>query len=214
MATTITPSSSEGTSYIAWQDIANGSQVVGSAINVDGKIAIRFFAQMGRRSGTAFTAATAGLPTYPRLRFEASPNASGSDWRLIFSHSWQTGASIANTTLNGAVTAGGTSIVLNAATNIGQGDMLFIQGNTDAEDELVFVKSVASTTITLDDATPLRFNHASGNAVTDQADVYQATFGCSTIKRIRVVPDNANGGQNHAVEVTYTTEDNATVTVV
>jgi hypothetical protein len=211
----ITPVQTKRTSHLSWQDVTNTNQVVGTAINVAGKVAIRFFCKLGRRSGTAFSAATAGLPTYPQIRFEASTNDSGdgeNDWFQLFTYSMQTGASIANTTLNGGVSAAATSIVVNSATNIAAGDFLFLKGDTDGENELVRVKSVSGTTINLDTATPVVYAKASGNAVTDQAEVYNASFGCSTIRRIRAVIDNGNSGQTVAAEVSYTTHDGDSAT--
>ena len=62
-----------------------------------------------------------------------------------------------------------------------------------------------SATITPEEA--VTFAHASGSAVTDQAEVASPAFGCVTFSRLRVVVDNAGGGQTVAAEVAYTTYD-------
>jgi N4-gp56 family major capsid protein len=89
------------------------------------------------------------------------------------------------TTLNGAVVAGATTIIVAAATNIAIGDFLAINdaeetGNTWSDtNELVLVTGVAGTTITVMAMDPgpgtgggLRYGHASGTVVKDNNSVY------------------------------------------
>ena len=206
MPSTVVPNNTAKTAHIAWADTATANQVVGSAIVVnDGTTkerAIRFFVKFGRRSGTAFTAG------WPNIRFEVSSTDSGNgDWFTQYSYRPEVGASIANTTLNGAVLANATSIVVASATNIAAGDRLFVKGNSDSENEVVLVKSVSGTTINLDDGTPIVAAKNTGNAVTDQAELASFAFGCETLRRIRAVVDNAGSGQTIAVEVAYTLFD-------
>jgi hypothetical protein len=207
MPSTVVPNNTAKTAHIAWADTATGSQVVGTAIVVNNgttkERAVRFFLKFGRRSGTAFTAG------WPNIRFEVSSTDSGNgDWFTQYSYQAAVGASIANTTLNGAVSANATSFVVTSATNIAAGDMLFVKGNTDAENEIVRVKSVSGTTINLDDGTPIVAAKNTGNAVTDQAEMPPPfEFGGQSIRRIRAIVDNAGSGQTIAAEVTYTLFD-------
>lgn len=204
MPSTITPNKTvDITAAVAWQDIATANQVISSAISVGtsaGKRAVRFFIKLARRSGTAFTAG------WPNVRIEASSKSTGnSDWIPLYSYQMGVGASIANTTLNGAVSAGATSFVVTAATNIAVGDLLYLGDSSAANWEIVRVKGVSGTTITPEEA--VTFAHANGAAVTDQAEVASPAFGCVTFSRMRVVVDNAGSGQTVAAEVAYTTYD-------
>jgi hypothetical protein len=196
----VTPSKTIATSVLAWQDVATGAVALSAAIDVSTKWAAAFNVLLGRRSGTAFTAG------WPNVRFEASGKSSGNDsWVPLFSYQMQVGANIANTTLNGAVSAGATSCVVTAATNIAAGDLLFLKGDTDAGNELVRVKGVSGTTVTFEEACTNA--HASGNAVTDQAESTFPAFDVSSYARVRVVADNANGGQTFAAQCLLTSMD-------
>lgn len=106
-------------------------------------------------------------------------------WAKTF---WGAGAangSAIETTLNGAVNALATSIVVASATNIDVGDRLLIgtheTGNTHyANNEIVTVTSVASTTIGVAGEGAnggLRFDHASGAAVSNDDNVGTVVFG-------------------------------------
>jgi hypothetical protein len=199
---TSTPAKTVQTALLAWQDVATGAVTIGTALDVSSIWGATVFVRLGRRSGTAFTAG------WPNLRIEASAKASGNDeWypsAAIFQP--QVGASIANTTLNGAVSAGATSFVVTAATNIAVGDILYLGDSSSANWELVRVKTVSGTTITPEEA--VTYAHANGSAVTDQAEIFTpAVLDLSSIKRIRAVADNASGGQTAAWEVNVTTFD-------
>jgi hypothetical protein len=105
------------------------------------------------------------------------------------------GSSIANTTLNGAVSAGATSCTVTSATNIAAGDILFLGHTTTAANyEIVRVKSVSGTTVNFEEACTNA--HDSGAQVTDQAEVYSmGPYDLSTFKRMRVILDNLGTGQ-------------------
>jgi hypothetical protein len=202
---TSTPVKTVQTALLAWQDVATANVQVGTALDVSNYWEATVFARLGRRSGTAFTAG------WPNIRIEVSEATSGNDGWYPTAAVFQppVGASIANTTLNGAVSAGATSFVVTAATNIAVGDILYLGDSSSANWELVRVKTVSGTTITPEEA--VTFAHANGSAVTDQAEIFTpAVLGLSSIKRIRAVADNASGGQTCAVKVSITTFDNIT----
>src|SRR5215813_2268603 len=95
------------TSVIAWQDVANAAQVISSVQSVSSTLAASFNIQLARESATAFTAG------WPNVRIEVSGKASGNDkWIPLQSFQPALGASIANTTLNGAVSAAATNCVV------------------------------------------------------------------------------------------------------
>lgn len=197
---TTTINKTVGTSLVAWADVATANVSVGTALDVSTKLAATVFAQLGRRSGTAFTAG------WPNIRIEASAKSSGNDaWVPIATFQPAVGASIANTTLNGAVSAGASSFVVTSGTNIAAGDVLFLKGDTDAGNELVRVKSVSGTTVTPEEN--VTNAHASGNALTDQAESYVAQLDLTAISRLRAVVDNAGSGQTIAAQVLCVTGD-------
>lgn len=190
----------QAVSVIAWSDIATANVTIGSVVDCSTALAAAFFVKMGRRSGTAFTAG------WPNFRVEGSAKSSGNDsWIPLCSFQPAIGTSIANTTLNGAVSAGATSCVVTSATGISAGDLLYLDGDTDAGNEIVRVKSVSGTTVTFEEACTNA--HSSGNAVTDQAETYVAQVDCSSLARLRAVADNAGSGQTMACEILAITGD-------
>jgi hypothetical protein len=193
------PVKTAGRTLLAWQDVTTGAVAVGAVLDVSTLYGGNVFVQLGRRSGVAFTAGQ------PNVRIQASPKASGTDcWLDAVVFQPNVGASIVNTTLNGAVSAGATSFTLTSATNVAVGDVLFLKGDTDAGNELVKVKTVAGAVITPWEA--VTNAHASGNAVTDQAEEYQASLDLTGIVRLRAVVENASG-QTVAVQVLVSTWD-------
>jgi hypothetical protein len=195
-----TPTKTAGTVLLAWQDVATATVVLSPTQDVSAKWAAAFAIKLARRSGSAFAAG------WPNVRVEASSKSSGnSDWVPLFSVQIAVGASLASTTLNGAVSAGATSCVVTAATNITAGDTLYLGDTSSANWELVRVKSVSGTTVTFEEA--CTFAHANGAAVTDQAESYFPACDLAPYARVRAVADNAGGGQTVAVEVVMSTLD-------
>lgn len=106
-------------------------------------------------------------------------------WAKVFWGGGAANASAVETTLNGAVNALATSVIVAANTNIDVGDRLMIgtheTGNTHySNNEVVTVSSVNSTTIGVigEGANGgLRFDHAHGAAVSNDDGVATAVFG-------------------------------------
>jgi hypothetical protein len=169
---------------------ANDTQTGHTAIQtVTGVLAASFGIALARSTGSAYT-------NGPRVRIEASYHGSNNQgWRQLDAIQMAVGASIANTTLNGAVSAGATSCVVTAATNIAVGDILFLGHTTTAANyEIVRVKSVVSTTVTFEEACVNA--HDNGAQVTDQAEIYSlGPYDLSTFARVRVILDNMGSGQ-------------------
>jgi len=190
----------QGTSLLAWQDIATANVVIGTAQDVSTKLAATVFVRVARRSGSAFTAG------WPNIRIEASAKSSGTDsWAPLVVFQPAVGASIANTTLNGAVSAAAATFVVASATNIAAGDLLFLGDSSTANYELVRVKSLSGTTITPEEA--VTYAHANSAIVTDQAELYVASLDLTAVGRVRAVADNANSGQSISVQVLMVTAD-------
>jgi hypothetical protein len=202
--TSITPNKTVNTVLLAWQDIATGNVVLGSAVSIVGKYAASFGVRIARRSGTAFTTG------WPNIRIEFSEKTSGNDgWFPVLNYQPALGVSIANTTLNGVVTAGATSFVVTANTNISAGDLLFLGDGSAANYEIVRVKSVSGTTITPEEA--VTFGHQTASIVTDQPEIYFPACDLTPYNRVRAVADNSNSGQSISAQVTMTTLDSHTV---
>lgn len=79
-----------------------------------------------------------------------------------------------NTTLNGGVAAGAATVTVTSGTGFLANQ--WIQIDTGALAEIVQVLSVASNVITLTTATPTRFSHLTGVAVTNTTANYTHTF--------------------------------------
>lgn len=198
MPATITKT--QGTSLLAWQDVATANVVVGSASDVSTKFAATIFVFLGRESGSAFTSG------WPNVRIEGSAKSSGTDaWVPLVTFQMAIGSSIANTTANGAISAAASTFVVSSASNIAAGDLLFLKDSSTANYEIVRVKSVSGTTITPEEN--VTNAHASGQQITDQAETYVAQIDLTAVGRIRAVCDNAGSGQSIAVQVLMVTGD-------
>jgi hypothetical protein len=129
------------------------------------------------------------------VRIEASYHGSDNQgWRQLDAIQMAVGASISNTTLNGAVSASATSCVVTSATNIAAGDILFLGDASAANYEIVRVKSVSGTTVNFEEACVN--GHTTGAQVTDQAEIYSlGPYDLSTFARVRVILDNVGTGQ-------------------
>lgn len=187
-------------SLFAWADVASLAISVGSALDVSTMFEAAVVIRIGRRTGTAFTTG------FPNVRIEGSVKSSGNNaWAPLFTYQPPVGASIVNTTLNGAVSASDATFIVTSATNIAVGDILFLGHSSAANYEIVRVKSLSGTTITPEEAVVNA--HANGAIVTDQADIATAVLGLAAYQRIRAVVDNAGSGQDISVEVLCGTLD-------
>jgi len=187
------------TALLAWQDVASTAQAIASAFNCASHGGASCAIRLGRRTGTAFTAG------WPTVRLEVSPATSGSVWIPIFTYTMAVGASIVNTTLNGAVSANASTFVVTSATNIAIGDILFLGDTSTSNYELVRVKSLSGTTITPEENVVNA--HANSALVTDQAEMLDPSFDLSPYVRLRAVVDNANSGQAISVDIQLCTVD-------
>lgn len=188
------PNKTANISLFAWADVASAAVPIGSELDVSDKFELGVNIRVGRRSGTGFTAG------WPNIRIEGSYRASGNNcWFPLFIHQPAIGTSIANTTLNGAVSAAATTFVVTSATGIAVGDLLFLGDSSAANYEIVRVKAVSGTTITPEDA--IVNAHANGAIVTDQAEIVGVQMSVANVQRVRVVVDNAGSSRDIAVEV-------------
>ena len=181
-----------GVSILAWQQVANQASAASTITGLPATaLGLGLTIHLARQSGTAFTAG------WPNVRVEVSPKSSGDDaWAPITAYQMAAGASIVSTTLSSAVSASAATVSVTSATNIAAGDILFLGDPSSANWELIRVKSVSGTTITLEEA--CTYAHASGAAVYDQGEIWATYIDLSGFTRARVVVDNANSGQTIA----------------
>ncbi len=188
-----------GNIALAWQDIANNAVVIGAAIDVSTLRVIALHILVGRAVSTLFNT------NYPTFRIEASGKASGNDaWIPILPLQPSLGNNVAQTTANGAISAGATTCVVTSATNIAAGDSLFLGHTTTvANYEIIRVKSIAGTTVTFEEACTNA--HDTGALITSQPHRYFPALDMSPYSRLRLVVDNGGNGVGIKAQVLYTT---------
>lgn len=194
----VTPTKTIGSSLLAWQDQAAATVLISSVIDVSTAWAIALNILLARAISTVF------VGNAPQLRIEASGKASGNDaWVPLLILTPAVGASIAQTTLNGAVSAAATSFVVTSATNLSAGQLAFVGHTSDVTKyELCRIKSVSGTTITPEDA--VTYAHDTGALVTGQAESFFPALDCSAYSRLRIVVDNmGNATQGLKLQVLY-----------
>jgi hypothetical protein len=195
-----TPEKTSPTTLLAWQDVTAGNIAFSSPVNVSSNCLASFDIRIARRTGAAFTRGS------PNIRIEASPKTSGNDcWIPLYQVQPVAGASIANTTNSGGISAGATSCVVASATNIAVGDDLFLGDSSPANYELVRVKSVSGTTVTFEEA--CTYSHAAGDKVISQDEYRTPELSLLTRMRVRAVCDNIQSGQGISIQVLMTILD-------
>jgi len=182
-------------SILAWQQVANQATAIGVISGLPATaLGLGLTIHLARQSGSAFTAG------WPNVRVEVSSRASGNDaWVPIVTFQPAVGSSIVNTTLASGISAGATTLTVASPTGISAGDLLFLGDASSANWEVVRVRTIVSSTVTLEEA--CTYAHGTGAAVYDQSDPYAPLVDLLGYTRCRVVVDNANSGQTIAVRV-------------
>jgi hypothetical protein len=184
------PTKSEVTLLASTFQGNGGQPAVGTAVDVTGMHVIGLTGWIGRLSGTAHAS------PWATLLLEGNTSATDeSMWEPIpdACYTMAAGASIANTTLNGAVSAAATTITVTSATNIAAGDLLFLShGSLTANYEVVRVASVSGTTVTIDGS--VINAHDNGATVTDQAERFCIpALNVTGLSRVRAKLINQSG---------------------
>lgn len=117
-------------------------------------------------------------PVWAEITIPESPLYGDSIGAMLFSilgdYTTTGTAASPNSTLSGGVSAGATSITVASGTGFVANQWIQVDITTNAE--IVQVQSVATNTITLTSATPLRFSHLTGVAVTNTTAPYSHVF--------------------------------------
>ncbi len=187
------------TTLVTWAqgELASAAQYISAAQDVSTKFAAAFSILMGRLNGSAYTVG-------PKVRIEGSMASSGLPWVPLVQYQMSIGASIGSQTLNGALTAGGTTALMNTnVTNFNVGDIVFLPDSSTGNYELARIKSISSLTLTFEEA--YNFNHANAGTVTTQGEMVFPAIDLSPYKFIRAVVDNTGTGQGVKVEVKMST---------
>ena len=177
---------------LSQQSISNNGRVVGSIIDLSG---VHIF---GAALFLARTNTTAHASPWAQIVVEGCTSATDNSLFVpIATLLMPAGASIAQTAVSGAVSAGATSFVVSSATNIAAGALLYVTDGTAANWEIVRVQSVSGTTINIDGA--FIYSHANASLVSSQAErVVIPALDVTGISRARVACLNQSGQTVHA----------------
>lgn len=172
---------------------ASNAISVGSAVDVSTYYSADIRIRMGRGTGTAFTAA-------PEIRVEASYKTSptADTWITVASFGPALGASLGSQAVSGTSNSGDTTLVLAAGTNFGANDFIFIHNTTIANSEFKHVTSIATATLTLQEAL---VRAQTGATARDQSEEYHLNLDLTGVNNLRVVVNGSTGtGQAVIVE--------------
>lgn len=205
--TTSTYANTTGIALLAHTQLASGSIVVGSPVDVAGKLAALISVRMGRTITNALT---------NEVRFAlqvAFDDSNDDDWVTKYEFTSQTGKTACNgPTLSGGTSAGATTFSVSSATGIAKGDKLYLrETGTPADSEWCEVKDISGTTVT--PYSPLTRAHTNGILITDLAEMpLPWTEVLAGVKRIRFVADAGlnTSGQTVDVVATMNTLDSIT----
>lgn len=186
------------TDLIALQSVAANSVVVGSAVDVSGKLGGLIHARFGRRSATS---GTAGV----NIRLESSSAASGDNTWFPFAQFTTAFAACEAEAVSGTVNAGTNVITVASTTNLTAGDVVFLDNGTIGNSEWGRVRAIAaSTSITIEDNL---VNAQTGSTIYDGAEIFPPVAIPAGAVRVRAVIDGANFTQAFAVQVGLITID-------
>lgn len=174
------------TQVLTPQSPANGAATYGTIIDWSG-VHLFSVAMFLVRTNT-----TAHASPWARIVVEGNPHLTDNSLFVpIATLLMPAGASIAQTALSSAVSAGATTCAVSSATNIAAGALLFVADASSANWEVVQVLSVSGSTITVDK--PFVYSHTSGSLVSTQAERLVATLDVSGYQRGRVGVINNSG---------------------
>src|SRR5437870_9470266 len=136
MATTTTPTKTQGTSLLSVQNLANNTVLASSAQDVSGKFKASITVRIGRDVTTALTNPV-------NIRIQMSMKSSGNDnWVTIKNFQTQIIAAIQNTLTGTSNAAAQPTLTATANFTQSDGDLCFIKNGTIANSEFVRLKHV------------------------------------------------------------------------
>ena len=188
------PTKTTQTALVVWQSVANNAGYVGNALDVSGVHALGVTFRAGRADNTAHS------NPYLVLDLLGNPHATDDSlWTpIVPSLIVPTGATIAATTLNGAVSAGVSSIVVTSASSFAVGQLIYIGHTTTVTNsEIARVLSISAPTLTL--SMPLMNAHDNGAVVSNLAEqVTIPAVDLSGVLRVKGRVVNNSGRTNYA----------------
>jgi len=183
---------------ISLQSVAANTVVVGSAVDVSGKLGGLIHARFGRRSATS---GTAGV----NIRLESSMATSGDNSWFPFAQFTTAFAACEAEAVSGTVNAGTNVIAVASTTNLTAADIVFIDNSTIGNSEWGRVKSISTNaSITIEDNL---VNAQTGSTIYDAAEIFPPVAIPAGAVRVRAVIDGANFTQAFAVQVGLITID-------
>jgi hypothetical protein len=194
----------QGTSLLALQTVASGAVVLGSALDVSGKMSAMVGIHVGRTIATALT-------NPHKVRIEASTKSSlDGHWYPLAEFLTGIAASTTTATLTTGTTAGDKTLPMTTTTAIVVGDRVYIrEAGAETNSEFGRVVTVnGGVSVVIEDGT--LFSHTvTTTKVWSQAEMFVAQLDLSGVGRIRVVADSgyANVGQTVVCEAHIVTCD-------
>lgn len=184
------------TALLAHTQLTSGLISVGAEVNVDTKLSALISVAMGRTVATALT-----NEVVFKLQVKMADTATDA-WRTIYEFSSNTGKTAASsTTLNGATSAGATTLVVTSATGLAKGDRLYLrETGTPANSEWCEIRDISGTTVTPLNA--LERAHTNGINIADLAELFQPwREDLAGVEKIRLIADGGTNTSGQTVDV-------------
>lgn len=195
----------QGTSLVAFAEIASTAVTVGTAVDVSTKLSAQVLVWFGRCAATALTQPFA-------WRIETSQDAAGDtpgEW-VPFASVGSNVAAAADEAVNGTVAAGQKVVTLAATAGFSTtpenaGNLIFMRNTTPANSEWGRVNLLsANVSVTLEENL---VNAQTGGTVYGDAQFWSTYVPLDGVGRIRVVANNSATGQIVAFKASMTTFD-------
>ena len=193
-----TPTKSIQTALLSLQALNSNTVLISSVLDVSTIFAAEILIHFGRRATSALTSGVI-------FRVEGSAKASGDGhWFTLAAVQTDTAAAESEA-VSGSVNAGTNVITVASTTNLTVGDIIYIDNGTIGNSEWGRIKSISTnTSVTIEDNL---VNAQTSSTIYDQAQIISMLVDLAAIKRLRVVADASNSGQNCACEVECITLD-------
>ena len=190
-----TPSKTQGATLLALQAGSANAQIIGSELDVSGKLAGLAFIHFGRTNSV--TSVGRGVI----LRIEAADKSSGGNhWYPLWSV--ETGVQVINSQNN--VSSSGAALTLAGSLGFSASDVIVIADGTLASTEWARIKSMSGAVATMEET--LGFSHSTGTSYTG-AQMFAAPLDLRGIGRLRLVADGMNHGVTFLIEAYLNTLD-------
>jgi len=202
-----TPNKTGGGTLLSLQTCASGAVVIGSPVDISGKLEVSIIVHIGRTVATALT-------NPAKIRIEVSTEASGNDsWMSIAEFLSSTIASTTTATLTTGTSAAATTLPMTATAAILIGDIVYIReagAETNSEFRRVITINTNTSIVVEEGCT---YAHTiTTTKVWSKADYWPVKIQVGSYMRMRMVVDCAYAlsGQTIVAEGKYSLLDSIT----